>query len=92
MTKIKYKFDANTWITFILNKYQCIGRTVIIEGQELVAVITSDGKTGHIPFNEIDNPVKLNLIKSIPKQNQQKKSNYLTDEMLKTMCFCLGES
>jgi hypothetical protein len=99
------KFENNVWITFYLNNKQCLGRTVIINNQEMVAVISEDGNSGHLPFIEIEKPAKLSINKKIPdkifetsnkiayqKENEMIKPVLINDEFIKQMCFIIGEA
>ena len=91
MTKQKHKFIEKTWISFFFENKKCIGRTIIINNKELVATISEKGEVGHIPFIDIENPAILNIIKTLPKDNKQ-QIKILDDEIIKTMCFQMGEA
>ena len=87
----KYKFENNTWITFVLNNNQCVGRTVIIQGQEMVGIVDENGNVGHLPFIEIEKPIKLNMVKNPSKENLNEKLQ-INDEYIKMICFVKGET
>jgi hypothetical protein len=57
----KLKFEPGYWITFVLNGQECIGRTLLQKGQEMVAVVVEDGNLGYIPFIELTNPLRFDL-------------------------------
>lgn len=75
----KYKFEANTWIKFVLDDLTCIGRTLIIEGKELVAILNSVGLSGILPFENIKNPSKLSFIKN--SENDENTWNNIRAKM-----------
>jgi len=92
MTKQKHKFVDKTWISFFLDNKKCLGRTCILNNQELVATVDEKGNVGHLPFIEVENPVILKIIKELPKDEKKKQFGILDDEIIKTMCFQIGEA
>lgn len=56
-----YKFEEKIWITFEFNGEKCIGRTAIINGDLVVAIVSISAKVGHIPFELVQNPKKLTI-------------------------------
>jgi hypothetical protein len=73
-------------IIFNFNGVQCIGRTLVASGQNLVGMLTIEGKIGHILFEEIFEPKKLNIKTTIPEKKQS------FDEQIKQSSFVLGEA
>jgi len=92
MAKNKFKFTDKTWISFFLDNKKCLGRTCILNNQEVVATIDETGQVGHLPFIEVENPTILNIIKSISKEEKQKNFGIIDDDIIKTMCFVCGEA
>lgn len=54
-----FKFELHVWITFMVQGHRLMGRTVLINNMEMVGVVDDMGGVGHIPFIEIEKPVKL---------------------------------
>lgn len=61
--KNKLKFVPNIWVSFKINNVQIIGRTVVIDGNNVVACVDENGYVGHMDFDSIEFPKKLNIVK-----------------------------
>lgn len=66
----KYKFEENIWIKFELLDCYGIGLTFSENGENYVLSITNDKKTGVIPFNIVENPMKLFLPPNSKKESE----------------------
>lgn len=73
--RYKYEFIPNIWISFDNGGVYSIGRTFLMEGNEMVAVVTEEGKIGHLEFSIIENPrqIKFNTREENERINQLNK-------------------
>lgn len=69
----KHKFKPNQWIVFDIGDIELVGRTWVGPGgEELVSCVASDGNTGAIEWNKIENPRWLSIMKKSEIEQSQK--------------------
>jgi hypothetical protein len=57
-----YKFTPDIWIGCEYLNQRCIGRTMVLDGEAIVAIVTPLGQVGHIPFIMVNEPTKINFL------------------------------
>lgn len=70
----EFRFIPNIWVSFLFQENECIGRTITIEGENLIALVNEHGKIGHILFEYAQNPNHIEFT--------DEKSNKFIDEYI----------
>lgn len=58
----KYKFEPDIWIKFNFDGHECVGRTLYIQGHEMVATVQDNGYIGHIRYELLSDTKKLGFL------------------------------
>lgn len=73
-----YKFTPGIWIGCEYLNQRCIGRTMVLDGEAIVAIVTPLGQVGHIPFIMVNEPTKINFLngKHAPNPESNKTQGF----------------
>lgn len=77
--KKKVLFEPDVWVKFTVDGQMCIGRTVIIEGIEMIGAVDEGGQIGHIQYKYAENIKKIGFLgerreKEIKKEMEEKQT------------------
>jgi hypothetical protein len=88
---MKYKFEPGVWLSFTYAGAYCIGITILLDDEvKIVASVSIDGKTGHIPFNDIENPKKINFLNSDNRMFYDQKNPKIPATFIKVLNTNMG--
>ena len=70
-TKKKYKFINKIWVTGFFNDLEIIGRTCLINNEEMVIIIDENSKSMVISYHEIIGLNKFSFTKHTEQKNEK---------------------
>lgn len=70
-TKKKYKFINKIWVTGFFNDLEIIGRTCLINNEEMVIIIDENSRSMIISYHEIDELNKFSFNKHTEQKHEK---------------------
>lgn len=67
----KYKFINGIWVTGFYNNLEIIGRTCLVDKEEMVTVITENANSMLISYHEIVGLSKISVTKHIEQKREK---------------------